>query len=136
MWEATLGIDCEVKVGEEVSLKKIQYAGEIAGQYLVRTNENTFDGGRRMLGRYSADGYIAQDAELAENIIHPALGTVGTLEERHVAYHTALKAVFDKHYDFSPGYLNQPYGVGGRVASWIPWPLSPYPSALWTVTFK
>ena len=136
MWEANLGIKCEVKVGEEVSLKKVQYAGEIAGQYLVRTNENTFDGGRRMLGRYSGDGYIAQDAELAENIILPALATVGTLEQRHEAYHTALKAVFDKHYDFSPGYLNQPYGVGERVASWTPWPLSPYPSALWTVTFK
>jgi peptide/nickel transport system substrate-binding protein len=136
MWKTTLGINCEVKVGEEVSLKKIQYAGEIAGQYLVRTNENTFDGGRRMLGRYSSDGYIAQDAELAENIILPALGTVGTLEERHEAYHTALKTVFDKHYDFSPGYLNQPYGVGIRVASWDPWPLSPYPSALWTMKFK
>ena len=136
MWNTNLGINCEVKVGEEVSLKKTQYAGEIAGQYLVRTNENTFDGGRRMLGRYSADGYIAQDAQLAENIILPALGTVGTLEERHEAYHTALKAVFDKHYDFSPGYLNQPYGVSARVATWDPWPLSPYPSALWTMTFK
>ncbi len=136
MWETNLGIDCEVNVGEEVSMKKVQYAGEIAGQYLVRTNENTFDGGRRMNGRYSADGYIAQDVELQQNYIIPALAKVGSMEERHEAYHTALKAVFDKHYDFSPGYLNQPYGVSGRVASWDPWPLSPYPSALWTVTFK
>ena len=136
MWKTNLGINCEVNVGEEVSMKKNQYAGEIAGQYLVRTNENTFDGGRRMLGRYSADGYIAKDPDLADNIIKPALATIGTLEERHEAYHTALKAVFDKHYDFSPGYLNQPYGVAGRVASWDPWPLSPYPSALWTLTFN
>ena len=136
MWKTNLGIDCEVNVGEEVSMKKMQYAGEIAGQYLVRTNENTFDGGRRMLGRYSEDGYIAKDPDLTQNYINPALATIGTLEQRHEAYHTALKAVFDKHYDFSPGYLNQPYGVGERVASWTPWPLSPYPSALWTVTFK
>ncbi len=136
MWKTTLGINCEVNVGEEVSMKEIQYAGKIAGQYLVRTNENTFDGGRRMLGRYSADGYIAQDAELADTIIKPALATIGTQEERHEAYHTALKAVFDRHYDFSPGYLNQPYGVSGRVVSWDPWPLSPYPSALWTMTFN
>jgi ABC-type transport system substrate-binding protein len=136
MWKTNLGINCEVNVGEEVSMKKNQYAGEIAGQYLVRTNENTFDGGRRMLGRYSADGYIAKDPDLADNIIKPALATIGTLEERHEAYHTALKAVFDKHYDFSPGYLNQPYGVAERVASWDPWPLSPYPSALWTMTFN
>ena len=136
MWTQNLGINCEVNVGEEVSMKKIQYAGEIAGQYLVRTNENTFDGGRRMLGRYSADGYIAKDPDLADNIIKPALATIGTQEERHQAYNKALKAVFDKHYDFSPGYLNQPYGVSARVDTWDPWPLSPYPSALWTMTFK
>ena len=133
MWRENLGINCEVSVGEEVSTKNRQYAGEIAGQYVVRTNENTFDGGRRLLGRYGPDGYIAQDPELTEKYILLALATVGTQQERHEAYHTALKAIFDKHYDFSPGYLNQPYGVSARVASWEPWPLAPYPSALWDI---
>jgi peptide/nickel transport system substrate-binding protein len=133
MWETNLGINCEVNVTEEVSHKNKQYAGELPGEYVVRTNENTFDGGRRLLGRYGPDGYIAKDAEMTENDILPALATVGTQQERHEAYHTALKTIFDKHYDFSPGYLNQPYGVSARVASWEPWPLSPYPSALWSI---
>ena len=136
MWNQELGIDCEVNVGEEVSMKKIQYAGEIAGEYLVRTNENTIDGGRRMNGRYAKDGaYIAFDPELSEPIF-AAIRSTGTQAERQVLYHTALKAIHDKHYDFSPGFLNQPYGVSDRVESWDPWPLAPYPSALWTVNIK
>ena len=132
-WKTVLGIDCEVNVGEEVSLKEVQYAGEIPGQYLVRTNENTFDGGRRMLGRYAREGaYIAYDPDIAEKVL-AAGAMIGTQEERHQAYYDALKIIHDKHYDFTPGYLNQPYGVSPRITGWIPWPLAPYMSALWTV---
>ena len=135
-WKTELGIDCEVNVGEEVSLKEVQYAGEIAGQYLVRTNENTFDGGRRMLGRYAREGaYIAYDTDIAA-VVLAAGALIGTQEERHEAYHTALKTIYDKHYDFTPGFLNQPYGVSDRVTGWEPWPLAPYMSAMWTVTVK
>ena len=132
-WKTELGINCEVNVGEEVSLKEVQYAGEIAGQYLVRTNENTFDGGRRMLGRYAREGaYIAFDEDIAADVL-AASALIGTQAERHEAYHTALKTIYDKHYDFTPGFLNQPYGVSDRVRSWTPWPLAPYMSSLWTV---
>ena len=110
--------------------------GEIAGEYLVRTNENTFDGGRRMNGRYAKeDGYIGYEENISKLIRH-ANSLIGTQAERHEAYHDALKAVHELHYDFSPGYLNQPYGIGSRIASWNRWPLSPYPSALWTVNVQ
>ena len=132
-WETVLGIECEVNVGEEVSLKEVQYAGEIAGQYLVRTNENTYDGGRRMLGRYAREGaYIAYDTDIAEKVL-AAGAMIGTQDERHQAYYEALRLIHDKHYDFTPGFLNQPYGVSERVAGWVPWPLAPYMSALWTI---
>ena len=132
-WKTELGIECEVNVGEEVSLKEVQYAGEIAGQYLVRTNENTYDGGRRMLGRYAREGaYIAYDTDIAEKVL-AAGAKIGTQAERHQAYYDALRLIHDKHYDFTPGFLNQPYGVSDRVSGWTPWPLAPYMSALWTV---
>ena len=136
MWAKELNIKCEVKVGDEGTIKKTSYAGEIAGQYLVRTNENTIDGGRRMFGRYAKEGaYIAYDLDIAPKVI-AAAAVVGTQEERHAAYYEALKTIYDKHYDFTPGFLNLPYGLSARVASWEPWPLAPYPSALWTVKFK
>jgi hypothetical protein len=45
MWEKELDIGCEVNVGEEVSIKGRQYGGQIPGEYIVRTNEHTFDPG-------------------------------------------------------------------------------------------
>ncbi len=88
-----------------------------------------------MNGRYNPDGYIGFD-DTVNDAIQNALATFGTQAERHEAYHTALKAVQDNHFDFSPGFLNQPYGIGERVVDWQPWPLTPYPSALWTVNIK
>ena len=46
------------------------------------------------------------------------------------------KAAGHSTYDFSPGYINLPNGVGERIAFREPWPLAPYTSALWTVRFK
>jgi peptide/nickel transport system substrate-binding protein len=81
MWEKELNIDCEVNVGEEVALKDRQYSGQIPGEFIVRTNEHTFDGGRRLLGRYGMDGYLTPDPEIL-NLVQEALAVVGTQEER------------------------------------------------------
>ena len=135
MWEKELNIDCEVNVGEEVALKDRQYSGQIPGEYILRTNEHTFDGGRRLLGRYGEDGYLTPDLEVL-SVVEEALAVVGTQEERAAVYNKAHKMVFERHYDFSPGYINLPYGVGQRIESWEPWSLAPYASALWTVRFK
>ena len=120
---------------EEVALKDRQYSGQIPGEFIVRTNEHTFDGGRRLLGRYGEDGYLTPDLEVL-SVVEEALAVVGTQEERAAVYNKAHKMVFERHYDFSPGYINLPYGVGQRIESWEPWGLAPYASALWTVRFK
>ncbi|MCH8898328.1 MAG: hypothetical protein IIC33_08550 [Chloroflexi bacterium] len=65
-----------------------------------------------------------------------ATSSVGTQGERRKLYHNALKIIYDKHYDFSPGFLKQLYGISQRVSSWEPWPLAPYASALLTVQIK
>ena len=49
------------------------------------------------------------------------------------AYATAHRqAHAEGHWDFAPGYLNAPYGVTNDIAEWVPRPLRPSPSALWT----
>jgi hypothetical protein len=102
----------------------------------VRTSQHAFDAGRRLLGRYARESaYLSYDPAIAEKVF-AALDVIGSREERDAVYYEAHKAAFDKHYDFSPGYLNRPYGVGGRIKSWEPWSLTPYPSALWTVQFE
>ena len=55
------GIDLPVNVGEETAVKDKQYGGEIPGQYLVRSNEHSFDVGSKLVGRFadSAGAYIS-----------------------------------------------------------------------------
>jgi hypothetical protein len=37
---------------------------------------------------------------------------------------------------WSPFYLHQPWGLGPRIASYSPWPLNAYNTAIWTVQVK
>ena len=89
-----------------------------------------------MFGRYAQEGaYISYDLEVARAVT-AATSSVGTQGERRKLYHNALKIIYDKHYDFSPGFISQPYGISQHVSSWEPWPLAPYASTLWTVQIK
>jgi hypothetical protein len=42
----------------------------------------------------------------------------------------------EEAYQLGIGYVNIPWGVGPRVASWQPHPLAPFPSALHTIVLK
>jgi ABC-type transport system substrate-binding protein len=137
MWQKELNITCEINVGEEISIKNKQYGGEIPGQYIIRSDEYDYDNGSAYKGRYSTPtgSYISYDPEI-EVLVNEALGTIGTQEERAKVYYKAHKAIHEAHWDFTPGYLNAPYGVTNEIESWEPWPIHVHPSALWTVRWK
>jgi ABC-type transport system substrate-binding protein len=132
-WQTFLGLTCKVNVGEETAVKDKQYGGEIPGQYLVRSNEHSFDVGSKLVGRFadSAGAYISYDP-LVEPLVDAALAAT-TPEDAEATYYAALAKAHEAHWDFAPGYLDAPYAVGTRIADWRPRPLRPSPSALWTI---
>ncbi|MCY3693352.1 MAG: ABC transporter substrate-binding protein, partial [Chloroflexi bacterium] len=132
-WSTYLGLNCKVNVGEEAAIKDRQYGGEIPGQYLVRSNEHSFDTGSKLVGRFgdSAGSYISYDP-LVDPLVKAALAAT-TEEGRQEAYFQALSQAHEGHWDFAPGYLDAPYAIGTRLEDWRPRPLRPSPSALWTV---
>ena len=132
-WETYLGLECEVNVGEEAAIKDRQYGGEIPGQYLVRSNEHSFDTGSKLVGRFgdSEGSYISYDP-LVDPLVKAALAAT-TEEARQDAYFAALSQAHEGHWDFAPGYLDAPYAIGTRIEDWRPRALRPSPSALWTV---
>jgi len=136
MWEKELNFECEVNVGEEVSVKEKQYSGSIPGEYLVRANEHDYDVGSKYKGRFGTpeSSYISYDSSL-QAIIDEGLAKV-VASERADAYYKMHTAVHEAHYDFAPGYLNAPYGVTNEITEWEPWPLRISPSALWTIRYK
>ena len=136
MWEKELNFECEVNVGEEVSIKAKQHSGAIPGQYLVRSNEHDFDVGSKYKGRFGTPtgSDISYDSSL-QAIIDDTL-TVVNEADRPDAYFKMHTAVHGEHYDFAPGYLNAPFGINNEIVDWEPWPLMISPSALWTMRFK
>lgn len=132
-WSTYLGLNCKVNVGEEAAIKDRQYGGEIPGQYLVRSNEHSFDTGSKLVGRFgdSVGSYISYDP-LVDPLVKTALAAT-TEEAREEAYFAALSQAHEGHWDFAPGYLDAPYAISARIDDWRPRPLRPSPSALWTI---
>ncbi len=132
-WSVYLGLNCKVNVGEEAAIKDRQYGGEIPGQYLVRSNEHSFDTGSKLVGRFgdSEGSYISYDP-LVDPLVKAALAAT-TEEARQDAYFAALSQAHEGHWDFAPGYLDAPYAISARIDDWRPRPLRPSPSALWTI---
>ena len=132
-WSTYLGLNCKVNVGEEAAIKDRQYGGEIPGQYLVRSNEHSFDTGSKLVGRFgdSEGSYISYDP-LVDPLVKAALAAT-TEEARQDAYFAALSQAHEGHWDFAPGYLDAPYAISTRIEDWRPRALRPSPSALWTV---
>ena len=132
-WSTYLGLNCKVNVGEEAAIKDRQYGGEIPGQYLVRSNEHSFDTGSKLVGRFgdSEGSYISYDP-LVDPLVKTALAAT-TEEARQEAYFAALSQAHEGHWDFAPGYLDAPYAISARIDDWRPRALRPSPSALWTI---
>ena len=132
-WKNVLGLKCNVNVGEEASVKDKQYGGEIPGQYLVRSNEHSYDVGSKYRGRFGdpEGSYISYDP-LMEPLVTKMLGMTDP-QARQDAYAAAHRQAIEGHWDFAPGYLNAPYAVTNDIAEWSPRTLRPSPSALWTI---
>ncbi len=132
-WKTVLGLDCNVNVGEEASVKDKQYGGEIPGQYLVRSNEHSYDVGSKYRGRFGdpEGSYISYDP-LMEPLVTKMLAMTDP-QARHDAYAAAHRQAIEGHWDFAPGYLNAPYAVTNEIVEWSPRTLRPSPSALWTI---
>lgn len=132
-WSTYLGLNCKVNVGEEAAVKDRQYGGEIPGQYLVRSNEHSYDTGSKLIGRFGdpEGSYISYDP-LVEPLVATAVSSTSP-EAQEENYYQALRQAHEGHWDFAPGYLDAPYAISARIDDWRPRPLRPSPSALWTV---
>ena len=135
-WSTYLGLNCKVNVGEEAAIKDRQYGGEIPGQYLVRSNEHSYDTGSKLIGRFGdpAGSYISYDP-LVEPLVATAVSST-TPEAQEENYYQALRQAHEGHWDFAPGYLDAPYAISARIDDWRPRALRPSPSALWTVRWS
>jgi ABC-type transport system substrate-binding protein len=137
-WRRELGLDVEVKVGDEAAVKKAYaQAEELYGQILWRDNETRVDAAT-MVGSQFGDpkrpSRAHNDPELFA-LTNKAVAVTDPVE-REKSLNSLYLRLRDEAHWIPLGYLNIPWGVGPRVRTWEPYPQASYPSALHTITLK
>lgn len=136
MWKQELGLDTEVRVGDETALKKATLAQNLNGQILWRDNEARVDAG----GSRSSYGTPDHKARLHNNpeLFATAQKAIGVTDptKRQAVLNDLYLRYRDESYELGVGYINIPWAVGPQVSEWQPFPLSFYPSALHTIVLK
>ena len=136
-WRKELGIDVEVRVGDETSLRKSRGTGELWGQVMWRENEARVDVSgitRIFYGTPGANVRVHEDQELWD-LVNKTLA-VFDAEERPKALNNLYRKMREESYELGIGYLNIPWAVGPRILTWEPYPLAVYATDLHTITLK
>ena len=136
-WKRELGLDTDVKVGEEATLKKQILTEELYGQVVVSDNEARVDAAGINRNAYGTPGHGSRYHETQElfDSMQKALGVFDPVE-RPKALNSIYRRLRDESYEFTLGYVNIPWAVGPRVLTWQPYPLAFYPSNLYGITLK
>jgi ABC-type transport system substrate-binding protein len=136
-WKRELGLDVEVKVGDQAALTKAAAALELSGSVVWGDDEARPDAAGHMRGLYAnpdRKDTAHKDPELfalAQKVL-----AVYDPVERDKAFNSMYRRLRDESYYLPLGYMNVPWAVGPRILTWQPYPLALYPSALHTVTLK
>ena len=138
-WREELGIDTEVRVGDETALKKATKARDpLAGQILWRDNEARRDGrsaARSSYGTASKDGSKGGNWSHTPEIIDMVQEALSEFDPDKIdqVWHDVFVRLREEHYEMGVGYVHVQWGVGPRIADWKPLPLAFYPSAYHTI---
>jgi peptide/nickel transport system substrate-binding protein len=136
-WRRELGIDAEVRVGDEASINAARRDGALAGQITWRDNEARLDGSsisRSSYGTPEQTDRLSNDPEL--HALVKATLAVTDLAERPQAMNQLYRRLRDETHELSIGYVNIPWAVGPRVAEWRPFAFSFYPSGMHTIVLE
>jgi ABC-type transport system substrate-binding protein len=137
-WKRELGLDVEVKVGDEAALRQaVTLTEDLYGQIYWRENETRLDAGGDTRPRY-ASPEEKQRAHNDPELFDLTRKTLAVYDpaERERDLNSMYRRLREEAYDIPIGYINIPWGVGPRIRTWDPYPLSFYPSGLHTITLK
>jgi peptide/nickel transport system substrate-binding protein len=136
-WRRELGIEVEVRVGDEASINAARRAGDLAGQITWRDNEARLDGAsivRSSYGTPDLEDRFHNDPELF-NMVKATLAVTDEAE-RPQAFNRLYRRLRDETYELGIGYVNIPWAVGPRVQTWQPFAFSFFPSGMHTITLE
>ena len=139
-----LGWDVEVSVGDAAATRQKWNNREYPGDVLVRTNEGRYDGTSITQGGFLNEQIAWRAVGNWEN--EPWASTTTPVVQKGLSDLNASTraASYNAMYDYlqdqthwGDGFnTNVPWGLGADVASYEPWSLVPYVTAIWTLKLK
>ena len=139
-----LGWDVEVVVGDAAATRQQWNNREFPGDVLVRTNEARFDGTSITQGGYlnpaiawrAVDNYENEPwASTTTPVVEKGLSDLNEAT-RSASYNEMYEYLQEQAYWGDGFNTNVPWGLGSDVASYEPWSLVPYVTAIWTLKLK
>ena len=139
-----LGWEVEVVVGDAAATRQQWNNREFPGDVLVRTNEARFDGTSITQGGYLNEAIAWRAVDNWENepwastttpIVQQGLSDLNA-STRAASYNEMYEYLQEQAYWGDGFNTNVPWGLGSDVASYEPWSLVPYVTAIWTLKLK
>ena len=139
-----LGWDVSVVVGDAAATRQAWNNREYPGNVLVRTNEARYDGTSITQGAFNnkAIAWRAIDdpekepwASSTTPVVIEGLSDLNAAT-RQQSYNEMYAYLHDQAYWGDGFNTNVPWGLGADVASYEPWSLVPYVTAIWTLRLK
>lgn len=137
-WRKNLGLDVEVRLGDATALRSIYKTTEnMYGQMYFDEGNSRVDG-LALVSQTNTGGKaferVTEDPELIALVVNA--NAVIDPVEREKTLITLYRRLADEQYQKMIGTVNVPWGVGPRIQTWQPYPLSLYVSAIHTITLK
>ena len=140
-WRRELGLDVEVRLHDPQALQREIVANPdvFDGQVLWRGQDTRLDAAGIMalyyLNREQGQGYFKHSDSEIWDMGDAAMARLSKADEQE-AFNNLYKRLWEEGYHMGVGYIHIPYGVGPRIATWEPYPVAEYFSALHTITLK
>ena len=143
-WTEGLGWDVEVVVGDAAATRQQWNNREFPGDVPVRTNEARYDGTSitqggfineqiawRAVGNWQNEPW----ASTTTPVVQKGLSDINA-SSRAASYNEMYDYLQDQTHWGDGFNTNVPWGLGADVASYEPWSLVPYVTAIWTLNLK
>jgi ABC-type transport system substrate-binding protein len=142
-WKA-IGVNAVAKVGDEQALRAALNGRQLGGQILVRDNEARWNGLDVTTVQYTdpefgtrfCDPSAPNCTDIIALVKEKMFKVYPDVQSTSAAFADVYKVIRADDRAWSPFYLHQPWGLGPRIASYSPWPLNAYNTAIWTVQVK
>jgi peptide/nickel transport system substrate-binding protein len=141
-WRRELGLDVEVRVLDATTMTRDLATNPelFDGQVNWRENDARLDATAIVRLYYAPYGgrpaaRLRHNDPEAYSLAEQAIAAIGQAEEEKIL-NSVYQRLREEAYTLAIGYINTPWGVGPRIATWQPYPVAQYASALHTITLK